>query len=229
MSSNERRKSDLKERVVVLVALTLLVFLPIYNSAVACVGLFYIAVSIGSCEWLLGVYKSSAFQSLYLGKSNDKARHVCVVSFALIGLFIWLAPWFTNIMPWVLGPCPGHKLAMETIEVVLLVSDSAQLGCGRYLGGKTKFLPSISPKKTIEGYIGGFVITVLYACLIRGWAIRVAICVFCAGVFGDLYFSTFKRLLGIKDFSSLLGAHGGVCDRIDSYIFALLAISYLVC
>lgn len=100
------------------------------------------------------------------------------------------------------------------------------------LFGKHKLLPSVSPKKTIEGAIGGSVFCVLffmlYAFLLEkffGYDIRsyvmIAICGFICSlvaIIGDLVFSAVKRATGIKDFGKLMPGHGGILDRFDSLV-----------
>ena len=111
------------------------------------------------------------------------------------------------------------------------VTDSCALITGM-LFGKNKLLPSVSPKKTIEGAIGGVVFCtvafVLYAKLLEVFFdyqiksyVLIALCGFiCAlvAVIGDLLFSAVKRASGIKDFGRLMPGHGGVLDRFDSLI-----------
>jgi phosphatidate cytidylyltransferase len=100
------------------------------------------------------------------------------------------------------------------------------------LFGKHKLLPSVSPKKTIEGAIGGSVFCVLffilYAFLLDrffnfeiGSYWMIAICGFVCSlvaIVGDLVFSAVKRATGIKDFGNLMPGHGGILDRFDSLV-----------
>lgn len=103
--------------------------------------------------------------------------------------------------------------------------------------GKHKLAPVLSPKKTIEGSIGGIVGSTLL-CGLFGWLVMRDIFVHCliigalGGVFsqvGDLAASAIKRKLGIKDYGHLIPGHGGILDRIDSILFtAPLVFYYLV-
>ena len=111
------------------------------------------------------------------------------------------------------------------------VTDSCALITGM-LFGKHKLLPSVSPKKTIEGAVGGTVFCVaafvLYAILLENAFdyqidsyIMIGICgLVCAvvAIIGDLLFSAVKRASNIKDFGRLMPGHGGVLDRFDSLI-----------
>ena len=92
---------------------------------------------------------------------------------------------------------------------------------------KNKLFERISPKKTIEGFIGGVVFVVLASLIISKYFIGGATAIwiviaFIVGVFGtigDLIESKFKRLAGVKDSGKIMPGHGGVLDRLDSIIF----------
>ena len=114
------------------------------------------------------------------------------------------------------------------MAIATYLCDTAAFFCGS-LFGKHKLCPRISPKKTLEGAIGGWLVACigafLFACCVDLggfplWARLLAsmILPFSAQI-GDLAFSAIKRFYGIKDFSSLLPGHGGVLDRIDSLVF----------
>ena len=105
--------------------------------------------------------------------------------------------------------------------------------------GKHKLSPRLSPKKTWEGYFGGILVgvlgSVLVAIILRNWAEPDQLLIWQAAVLGlviavlttlgDLGESMIKRQVGIKDSSNLIPGHGGVFDRIDSWLWAA-AISY---
>ncbi len=97
--------------------------------------------------------------------------------------------------------------------------------------GKHKLLEKISPKKTIEGFIGGIIFTVLASYIIAKYYIQIkevntfiwiiiALIVSIFGTIGDLIESKFKRIAGVKDSGKIMPGHGGVLDRLDSIIFA---------
>jgi phosphatidate cytidylyltransferase len=111
---------------------------------------------------------------------------------------------------------------------------------GAYLAGtrlgRHKFFPAISPKKTWEGAIGGWIAAPL-AMLALGWLfslplIHCAILGFLIGIaatFGDLAESLLKRQTGVKDSSNIVPGHGGMLDRLDSLLFtAVVTFYYLV-
>jgi phosphatidate cytidylyltransferase len=91
--------------------------------------------------------------------------------------------------------------------------------------------PQISPKKTIEGSIGGILFSIFFASLFAALVYKcppLSAALFGVGIggvgsivaqCGDLFFSLIKRKLGIKDYGNLIPGHGGVLDRIDSLLF----------
>lgn len=101
--------------------------------------------------------------------------------------------------------------------------------------GKHKLCPEISPKKTVEGAIGGIVssviITLVISLLFKKFSIAVLIltiplCVL--GMIGDLFASAIKRSVGLKDYSNLIPGHGGIMDRLDSIIMIAPTMFVLV-
>jgi phosphatidate cytidylyltransferase len=119
----------------------------------------------------------------------------------------------------------GPALTLVTIATVA-VSDTAQYYTGRAFG-RHHLAPAISPKKTIEGAIGGVVIGTAFVAAAGAYlyqvplrrAIPFGIVVVVLGIAGDLFESQIKRHAGVKDSSSLIPGHGGVLDRIDALLF----------
>lgn len=129
-----------------------------------------------------------------------------------------------------------HFVLPLSVFILVWINDT-----GAYLSGvsfgKNKFFERISPKKTWEGTIGGFVFTLLGAFVLSTfwneltaiqWMIFGGIISIMA-VLGDLIESMFKRSIGIKDSGTIFPGHGGILDRFDAVIFALpMAVFYLV-
>jgi phosphatidate cytidylyltransferase len=105
------------------------------------------------------------------------------------------------------------------------INDSFSYIFGKWIGGK-KIAPSISPKKTYAGLIGGLLGTIFYVLIFNHYFFELNfrdMCVFIfilniVGFFGDIFESSLKRRVKIKDSSRLLLGHGGMLDRLDSLI-----------
>lgn len=114
--------------------------------------------------------------------------------------------------------------------VAAFSSDSGAYFVGMTMG-KHKLAPTLSPKKTIEGSVGGFlsaiIIILIYGFILKlcGFTINfVVLGIYgffgsLAGQLGDLAFSAIKRLHGVKDYSQIIPGHGGILDRFDSMLF----------
>jgi phosphatidate cytidylyltransferase len=118
------------------------------------------------------------------------------------------------------------------------LNDTAGLVFGKLLG-KHKLAPTLSPNKTLEGYVAGLVFSgILSAACLHflepfanrpiWWLAVVGVGLGTIAQAGDLFESMFKRAVAVKDTSSALGAHGGFLDRVDSLLFTIPAFYYLV-
>jgi phosphatidate cytidylyltransferase len=116
--------------------------------------------------------------------------------------------------------------------VIVWVSDTAAYFAGRSIG-KRPFAPKLSPNKTWEGAIAGFLASLVVAFAFMPWVnvplfhlLAMAAVGNIAGQVGDLLESGYKRSAGIKDSGTLLPGHGGVLDRIDALILAIPVVWY---
>jgi phosphatidate cytidylyltransferase len=126
------------------------------------------------------------------------------------------------------GVVHGHGAGALLFLVALTqFNDVAQFTFGR-LFGVHKITPSVSPKKTWEGFVGGLVATACVATIVGPyltpmpviWSGAAGAIIAAAGFLGDVTMSSFKRDMGVKDTSQLIPGHGGILDRVDSLIYS---------
>ncbi|MEO5874616.1 MAG: phosphatidate cytidylyltransferase [Streptosporangiaceae bacterium] len=130
---------------------------------------------------------------------------------------------FTMLMLW---PGDGSRRIVVFVAVTV-ASDIGGFFVGAYFG-KHKFAPTISPKKTWEGFAGSAVTCMAVGAWLLTWlldahwwqGVIVGACVVVTATVGDLIESMIKRDLGVKDLGTLLPGHGGVMDRLDSLLIA---------
>jgi len=181
------------------------------NNLMLCCATLFISISL-----TVNLFKKSAktlFSSDKLGKYFQLLGYV-IFPFVLIMKLPHLFPVFTPQI--VLG-----------IFILIWTNDTFAYIFGKYFG-KNKLFERVSPKKTIEGFIGGLIGCLLVAFLLSSyfdfltplqWFI-VGLVTSVMGTIGDLVESRYKRLAGVKDSGAIMPGHGGLLDRLDSVIFA---------
>ncbi len=175
--------------------------------------------------FLLAMLKGYAYTSF---EDVTVSVFACVAVPFAFGMFIRLRDMFDNIQL-------GVYLIFFALICALATDSGAQL-TGMAIG-KHKMSPNISPKKTVEGAVGGLVFSlilnavaiVIYnkaadAPLDKAMTVLLLLCcipVSFMGMMGDLSASVLKRNFGVKDFGKIFPGHGGVMDRLDSTLFTL--------
>ncbi len=139
------------------------------------------------------------------------------------------------------GGCPFagsgvFRNAILTMFILIWLNDTGAF-CTGVLFGKHRLCERLSPKKSWEGFWGGFVCCLIAGALLAGWAGMPAwwtgalygACVSVLATWGDLFESQLKRTAGVKDSGSIIPGHGGVLDRIDSLLFvAPAAVIFMI-
>jgi len=124
------------------------------------------------------------------------------------------------------NPVAGGAGLLLYLVVLTQANDVAQFVWGKIFG-RRPIAPTISPKKTWEGFAGGVVTTTVLAALLAPvltpvgmlTAVPMGLVIALAGFFGDITISAVKRDLGVKDAGTMLPGHGGILDRVDSLTF----------
>ncbi len=164
---------------------------------------------------------------------HEKTKYSINDAFYLIGGLIFLS---ISMSLLILVRNKGLNLLIFLL-LIPMITDTFAYITGMLIG-KNKLLEEISPKKTVEGMIGGTLMGVFISAMFYHTVIDptfskvslVAICTFLSilGQYGDLVFSAIKRYFGKKDFSNIMPGHGGILDRLDSIIFVLLGFMFFI-
>jgi phosphatidate cytidylyltransferase len=133
---------------------------------------------------------------------------------------------FLLALPEGTNPVGGGPALVLFLVVLTEFNDVAQFIWGKALGRRPA-VPTVSPNKTVGGFVGGALTTLALALLLAPWltpferreALAVGLLLGVGGFIGDVVISAVKRDLRVKDSSALLPGHGGVLDRIDSLMF----------
>jgi phosphatidate cytidylyltransferase len=203
--------------------------IPAYVSVAALV----VAAHFGSAFNVLYVL-AGTFPLLFFFAARENHREGTTVSLGvtLLGI-LWIGVPLAYAV--FLRDLPDHGAAL-LIDVLVgtFVADTAAYATGRMFGSH-KIAPNLSPNKTIEGLIGGFVIGTMgfwFAGLYQDWlsgvdALMIGAAVAAVAPIGDLFESMLKRDLGTKDTGTLFGPHGGLLDRLDAVFFTVVVGYYL--
>jgi phosphatidate cytidylyltransferase len=175
----------------------------------------------------------AALSLLYLLKPGDRSQAFIRWAWTLAGV-IYIG-WFLSFLVALRGLEGGRDWVFLALGVTV-ASDSFAYFIGRTFG-KHKMAPTISPAKSWEGAIGGVIAAVVVGIAIKAVLdlpssilaiILVSIFASIIGQAGDLVESLFKRNMAIKDSSNTIPGHGGLLDRMDSVVFAVIAVYYYV-
>jgi len=150
----------------------------------------------------------------------EKKKYIVII-FYLISNFI-----FMSLIPFSINGS-YQPIFILGIFILIWVNDSFAYLTGKNLG-KHKLYERISPKKTIEGFVGGLVFSILASIVLAQFSqelnvwkwIGFSIIVSFFGTIGDLIQSKFKRQAGVKDSGTIMPGHGGIFDRLDSVLYA---------
>lgn len=179
---------------------------------------------------LAGAVASLPWALLWLAGKPETRTLRAVLAVLLMAL--WVGVPLAHL---VLFPRSRDGVVLILIAVVgPWISDSGAYFAGRFFG-RNLLLPSLSPNKTIEGGVGGLLLTILIIAPLSYQLLDFTVAkalIIGAGVSlssqcGDLFESSLKRILDVKDLGTFLPGHGGVLDRVDSLLFTAPAVYYI--
>ena len=206
---------------------------PVMLPAYLVVAGMVVAAHYGSAfQILLAVAASFPLIFIFAAARESHDRVTTSMAITMLGV-LWLGIGLSHAM--LLRDLPDHGAALLVdVLVATFIGDTAAYGAGRLFGSR-KITPRISPNKTLEGLIGGFIGGTMgfwFAGLYQDWlpgidALLMGMCVAALAPIGDLFASMVKRDLEIKDTGTLFGPHGGLIDRLDAVLFTVVAGYYL--
>jgi phosphatidate cytidylyltransferase len=165
----------------------------------------------------------------------DTAQDAPIVALKQVFALLYIPVFLSFIALLYDGGTPEGIHWLFFLLVIVATGDTGAYFVGSYLG-RHKLCPSVSPKKTVEGAVGGLACSLIFGSAYKFIflsALSLSACVLLVlvtgivGQTGDLFESEFKRAAGVKDSGGLLPGHGGFLDRIDALLFAAPAI-YLI-
>ncbi len=212
----------------------------LFGTVLACLGglCMLLALTFGSYTDFFATFAiTTTVISIYALAHNE----TMTFSDVSIGMFMMVyIIYFMHCIPLVRGLSTKGLLLMFLIFICAWISDTGAYFAGKFFG-KHKLIEKVSPKKTVEGAIGGVVTTALAAMLLgfiaqscfsleaNYWTLALAGMVGSVlGQVGDLIASWLKRQYGIKDFGKLMPGHGGAMDRFDSVVLTAPFVYFLV-
>jgi phosphatidate cytidylyltransferase len=206
---------------------------PLVVPAYVSVAALVVAAEFGTAFNVLYVL-AAAFVLIFAFAARAQGREGATVAMGvtLLGV-VWIGIPLAHAV--LLRELPDHGAAL-LIDVLVgtFVADTAAYATGRMFGSH-KIAPNLSPNKTVEGLVGGFLIGTMgfwFAGLYQDWlsgvdALMIGAAVAAVAPIGDLFESMLKRDLGTKDTGTLFGPHGGLLDRLDAVFFTVVVGYYL--
>ncbi|HBC97672.1 MAG TPA: phosphatidate cytidylyltransferase [Clostridium sp.] len=199
-----------------------------------CIAYYIMAVNRGiNYKFIFFIVLISIFLLLCIPVLNPDYDFIDIAC-TLFG-FLYVAVFFSSVV--LVNNMSYGNYLVWIIFISAWVCDTAAYYTGRFLG-RRKLCPKVSPKKTVEGSIGGILGSIIICTLFGLFAIRKGVPIalhhytimgVLSGVlcqFGDLAASTIKRSAKVKDYSNLIPGHGGILDRFDSILFSGVVILY---
>jgi len=178
----------------------------------------------------LGTALLVSFPLLFFRKKLEGAVVDWSLTLAMAIYLGWPLSLFPLLRGFQVGISPGFWWVL-TVLLGVWGFDSGAFFTGHF-AGRHKLAPDISPAKTWEGVIGGMILSITAALLFTTWplgvpwylAIVLGILIGSAATLGDLAESLIKRQTHVKDSGQIIPGHGGILDRIDSLLFAVIVV-----
>jgi phosphatidate cytidylyltransferase len=208
---------------------------PLVLAAYLGAGGMLVGASLGGVRWLLaGLLVTVLLAFVLQGLAGTSQPATVAVGSTVLGT-AWIGLGLGHLL--LIRELEHGVLAVFTVLLAVFAADTFAFFGGR-LVGRHRMAPVMSPRKTWEGFVAGTAAAVAVAffavypdrdVFLTVWqSLVLGVVLGCAGALGDLFESAIKRDMGAKDSGRLLGAHGGILDRVDAHLFAAPAAYYLI-
>jgi phosphatidate cytidylyltransferase len=208
-------------------------FGPLAPVALAAAAALVIAAYYGG-QFQMVIVLAATFPVMFLFAAARGPRDgtTAAIGITLLGI-LWIGVPFAHAVLLRNLPLHGGALVIDVLVATFLTDTAAYAG-GR-LFGRHPLAPRLSPNKTVEGLVFGFVGGTMgfwFAGLYQDWlpgidALIMGVCIAAVAPLGDLFESMIKRDLNIKDTGNVFGPHGGLLDRLDALLFTVVMGYYL--
>lgn len=187
---------------------------------------FFFTDNLSTNSIYLVVLPFSVFLIFDLLKNNPSKKPTIILKYLHLTGYVVLPFLIITQLPY--SNQTYTPLLLLSIFIMIWCNDTFAYICGKLLG-KHKLYEKISPKKTIEGFVGGLIFTQIAAFIIFKYTniqaslpfwMLIGLGISVIGTIGDLVESKYKRQAGVKDSGSIMPGHGGILDRLDSILFA---------
>ena len=176
------------------------------------------AVPVAIIATLVAVALYYALTSSHSDPLTDGGLTVMVVAWAMLAAFVFP-----------IVDSPEYRWWVAAVVIVVVSMDIGQYFVGRSMGSRP-LAPMVSPKKTVEGLLGGVAVAVIAAIVLSFLGpltlpsmLALAGATVVLAPLGDLSVSLVKRIIGVKDMGTILPGHGGILDRVDGLLFVIPA------
>ena len=191
-----------------------------------------VGAKLGGLEWTVAGFLVTIVLAFFLHQlATTRQSATVAISSTVLGA-AWIGLGLAHLLL-LRGFTPNGRLATFTVLLAVFAGDIAAFFAGK-LVGRHKLAPTLSPGKTWEGFVVGSIATIFVAFVAPygehfvtvGESILLGLVIALAAPVGDLFESAVKRDMQVKDTGRLLAGHGGILDRIDSLLFAVVASYY---